>query len=51
MGKESKCAAVSDTTWEELEKEIYTPEEIAESDQRVAEMSKTIHGEKDHVVE
>lgn len=51
MEKENRNAAVSSTTWEEFEKEIYTPEEIAESDQRVAEMSKTIHGEKDHVVE
>lgn len=38
----NKCAAVSSTTWEELEQEIYTPEEIVESDRRVAEMSRAI---------
>ena len=31
-------AAVSETTWEELEREIFTEEEIAESDRRVAEI-------------
>ena len=30
------------TTWDELEKELFTPEEIAESDCRVKEESKRI---------
>lgn len=42
MSKESDRSAVSEMTWEELEKEIFTPEEIAESDRRVAEMSDAI---------
>lgn len=35
-------SAVSKTTWEELEQELFTPEEIAESNERVAEMSAEI---------
>ena len=30
------------TTWDELEKELFSPEEIAESDRRVKEESKRI---------
>ena len=48
METERGCSAVSGTTWEELEKEIFTPEEIAESDRRVAEMSRAIRDEADH---
>ena len=39
-------SAVSEMTWEELEKEIFTPEEIAESDRRVAEMSEAIRNDE-----
>lgn len=35
-------SAISKTTWEELEKEIYTPEEIAASDLRVALINEMI---------
>ena len=51
MATENNNAAISETTWEELEKEIFTPEEIAESDERVAEMSKAIRGETENVAE
>ena len=37
-----KDSAVSKTTWEELEKELFTPEEIAESDRRVSEICEKI---------
>lgn len=30
------------SSWDDLEKELYTPEEIAESNKRVAEINKTI---------
>ena len=33
---QKKNKAVSDTTWETLEKELFTPEEIEESNKRVA---------------
>ena len=38
MSAQREQAAVSETTWEELEREIFTEEEIAESDRRVAEI-------------
>ena len=34
--------AISEVTWEELEKELFTPEEIAASDLRVALISEMI---------
>jgi len=34
--------AVSETTWNDLEKELFSPEEIAESDKRVAALNETI---------
>lgn len=37
-----KDSPVSEKTWDEIEKEIFTPEEIAESDLRVAEICKMI---------
>ena len=33
---------ISDITWEELEKELFSPEEISASDERVAEYSRII---------
>lgn len=33
------------TTWDDVEKELFTPEEIAESDRRVAEMMEHRSGE------
>lgn len=30
------------SSWDDLERELYTPEEIAESNKRVAEINKTI---------
>lgn len=35
------CSSIGDT-WEEVEKEIFTPEEIAASDARVAKMAKKL---------
>ena len=37
-----KDSPVSEKTWDEIEKEIFTPEEIAESDRRVAKICKMI---------
>ena len=33
--------------WEEIEKELFTPEEIAESDRRVAEICREIESRKE----
>lgn len=35
--------AISDITWKDLEKELFTPEEIAESNEGVAMIGKTIN--------
>lgn len=35
------------TTWEEVQKQLFTPEEIAESDRRVAEIGKQIKAEQE----
>ena len=35
------------SSWEELEKEVYTPEEIAESDLRVAIISEIVRARKE----
>jgi len=40
-------SAVSKLTWEELEQEIFTPEEIAESDRRVAEITEKIRAKEE----
>ena len=37
-----KDSPVSEKTWDEIEKEIFTPEEIEESNKRVAEICKQI---------
>lgn len=39
--------AVSEKTWEEFERELFTPEEIAESDKRVAEICREIESRKE----
>lgn len=39
--------AISETTWNDLEKELFSPEEIAESDKRVAALIETIQAREE----
>lgn len=46
-----KESAISKKTWEEIEKELYTPKEIEESNHRVALLSKEIKEKQGSVEE
>ena len=47
MNKDNERNKEKWTTWDEVQKELFTPEEIAESDKRVAEIGKQIKADQE----